>query len=239
VTGKRLFDLALAVLMSVPALPLILIAVVLVKLSSRGPAIYTQVRVGLNGENFVIYKIRTMRNDCEKLTGPRWADRGRDPRVTLIGNILRKTHIDELPQLINVFRGEMMLVGPRPERPEFVTQLEQVIPGYRERLRVCPGVTGLAQVLLPPDVDVHSVRSKLMYDLFYLNRESFWLDLKIIFCTAFKVVGVPRNISRKLLGVPDESKIEMIYESIISNVPVISEEAIELKRPEVEMQPAF
>jgi hypothetical protein len=78
-----------------------------------------------------------------------------------------------------------------------------------------------------------------MYDLFYLNRESFWLDLKIIFCTAFKVVGVPRNISRKLLGVPDESKIEMIYESIISNVPVISEEAIELKRPEVEMQPAF
>ena len=224
--------------MSIPAIPLILISMLLVKMSSRGPSIYTQVRVGLNGRNFVIYKIRTMRNDCEKLTGPRWADRGRDPRVTLIGNILRKTHLDELPQLYNVLRGEMMLVGPRPERPEFVAQLEQAIPGYRARLAVRPGVTGLAQVLLPPDVDVHSVRSKLMYDLFYLRDESFWLDLKIIACTALKVVGVPRSFSRKLLGVPDDSTIEQVYESMISNTPG-TDDSIEVKRPEVEMQPAF
>lgn len=238
---KRGVDLAFSALLLVPALPLMLLAMLMVKLTSRGPAVYTQVRVGLDGRSFVIYKIRTMRNDCEKLTGPRWAELGRDPRVTRIGNFLRKTHIDELPQLFNVLRGDMTLVGPRPERPEFVAQLEQVIPHYRSRLRVRPGVTGLAQVLLPPDVDFHSVRVKLMYDLYYLQVGTWRLDCKIIACTALKVIGVPRAVSRRFLNVPDENVIESIYLSLNNESPSSESEvaAINVPRGEVEMQPAF
>lgn len=237
---KRTIDLVFSVVLLVPALPLMAISTILVKLSSRGPAIYTQVRVGRNGRTFVIYKIRTMRNDCEKLTGPRWAELGRDPRVTRIGNFLRKTHLDELPQLFNVLRGDMTLVGPRPERPEFVEQLEQVIPHYRARLQTRPGVTGLAQVLLPPDTDFHSVRIKLMYDLYYLQVGSLWYDLKITACTAFKVIGIPKSVSRKLLGVPSEDVIEAAYMAL--GRPPASDpdvEALNIPRSEAEMQPAF
>ena len=241
VAGKRAVDVGLAVALLIPALPLMLLAMAMVKLSSRGPAIYTQMRVGLGGRPFVIYKIRTMRKDCEKNTGPRWAER-RDPRITVIGKFLRATHLDELPQLFNVLRGDMTLVGPRPERPEFVSQLELIIPSYRTRLDIRPGVTGLAQILLPPDVDVNSVRSKLTYDLFYLKQFCPWLDLKIIACTGLKVLGVPRRISRAALGVPMHEEIEAYYEAMIAESP--SEEfaaqpvpARSADRPE--MQPAF
>ena len=128
------------------------------------------------GQEFVIYKIRTMIHNCESLSGPRWTIPG-DPRVTPIGWLLRCTHIDELPQLLNVLRGEMSLIGPRPERPEFVAQLEKTIPGYRNRHIVLPGITGLAQVQLSPDTDIDSVHRKLLYDLHFVGNLGLWLDL--------------------------------------------------------------
>lgn len=237
--GKRMVDVVLALVFMVPALPLMLLAMAMVKLSSKGSAIYTQIRVGLGGRNFVIYKIRTMRENCEKETGPQWAEH-RDPRVTAVGNFLRATHLDELPQLFNVLRGDMTLVGPRPERPSFVSQLESAIPYYRSRLDMRPGVTGLAQVLLPADIDVRGVRSKLAYDLFYLKRCCPWLDFKIIVCTGLKVCGVPKQISRVLLGVPTSEAIEAFYEAMIvesSSGEVVAQTARPLDRPE--MQPAF
>lgn len=229
--GKRAVDLVVSAVALVPALPLMLASMLLVKLSSRGPAIYTQVRVGRGGRSFVIYKIRSMRNNCEKLTGPRWADLGRDPRVTRVGNFLRKTHLDELPQLFNVLKGDMTLVGPRPERPEFVAQLELAIPHYRSRLEIRPGVTGLAQVLLPPDTDVNSVRTKLSYDLFYLRDFGLLIDLKIILCTALKVFGVRREVSRLVTGVPEHDEIQGAYLALV--------EPPARPRDIRELQPAF
>jgi lipopolysaccharide/colanic/teichoic acid biosynthesis glycosyltransferase len=150
---KALADVVLTALMLVLAAPLILLLMALVKLTSRGPALYTQVRLGRGGRRYTMYKIRTMPHHCERESGPCWAI-PEDPRATRLGRFLRRHHIDELPQLWNVLRGDMSLVGPRPERPEIVTQLERAVPGYRDRLRVRPGITGLAQVLLPADVDL-------------------------------------------------------------------------------------
>src|SRR5262249_12591904 len=150
---------------------------------------------------------------CEKLSGPQWSQRG-DPRITPLGRILRQTHIDEFPQLWNVLRGDMSLVGPRPERPEFVPQLIEAIPHYGERLQVRPGVTGLAQVQLPPDTDLESVRRKVSCDLYYIQHLNLWLDLRILLCTACKMVAIPFRITRRLLGVPAGSRktIFLIYE---------------------------
>ena len=131
-----------------------------------------------------------MIHNCESLTGPRWSMPG-DPRITPVGWFLRRTHLDELPQLLNVLRGEMSLIGPRPERPEFVPELERELPGYTQRLAVRPGVTGLAQVQLPPDTDLDSVRRKLAHDLYYIRHVSPWLDLRLLVCTAFYALGVP------------------------------------------------
>ena len=144
--------------------------------------IYCQIRLGLNGRRFTIYKIRSMYHDCERVTGPRWSMPG-DKRVTWIGKLLRATHIDELPQLWNIIRGDMSLVGPRPERPEIVVTLELAIPCYQHRLQVRPGVTGLAQVQLPPDTDLESVRRKVAYDLYYIEHSSLWLDIRLIVAT--------------------------------------------------------
>src|SRR5205807_1034501 len=119
-----------------------------------------------------------------------------------LGGILRRTHIDELPQLWDVLRGKMSLVGPRPERPEFIATLEQAIPGYRDRLLVRPGMTGLAQVQLPPDSDLVSVARKLLYDRHYLREASFWLDLRLILCTASYLAGIPFSTSGRYLRVP-------------------------------------
>jgi lipopolysaccharide/colanic/teichoic acid biosynthesis glycosyltransferase len=161
-----------------------------VKLTSRGPIFYSQMRVGKNGRPFRLHKIRTMLDDCERTSGPRWATVN-DPRVTSIGRFLRSTHLDELPQLWNVIRGQMSLVGPRPERPEFVPSLEKAIPHYCARLLVLPGVTGLAQVHLPADTDLASVRRKLAYDLYYIRQRGLWLDFRLVVCTAVRMVGVP------------------------------------------------
>jgi lipopolysaccharide/colanic/teichoic acid biosynthesis glycosyltransferase len=186
--------------------PIIFCLILLVKATSRGPAVYSQVRLGLNGRPYLIYKLRTMLHDCERTTGPRWAT-ARDPRVTPFGRFLRATHLDELPQLWNVLKGEMSLVGPRPERPEFVRQLQRVIPNYRERLRVRPGITGLAQIQLPPDEDVTGVRRKVVYDLYYLQSINPWLDFRIIVGTTMKVLGLRFALIRALFGLPNPEVI--------------------------------
>src|SRR5262249_35721887 len=178
--------------------PVVLLAALLVKLTSRGPVVYSQTRVGLNGRPFTIYKLRSMYYNCECASGARWSSRG-DPRVTPIGWVLRATHLDELPQLWNVLRGEMSLIGPRPERPEFVPQLAQLLPRYEERLRVRPGLTGLAQVHLPPDSDLDGVRRKLAHDLYYVQRVGFWLDLRILFSTVLHILALPFAVTRRFV----------------------------------------
>jgi lipopolysaccharide/colanic/teichoic acid biosynthesis glycosyltransferase len=184
-----------------------------VKLTSRGPALYAQRRLGKGGRPYVLYKLRTMTHDCEKKTGPRWSTPG-DPRVTPLGRILRRTHLDELPQLWNILRGEMSLIGPRPERPEFVSALEGALPCYRQRLLVRPGVTGLAQVQLPADTDLQSVRRKLAYDLYYIRMLSPGLDLKIVACTSLHVLGVPSRLLRRVFSLPSLDRIENTYENL-------------------------
>lgn len=189
--AKAATDFALAALMLVPALPLLLACVALVRLTSRGPAIYTQRRVGRGGAVFTLYKIRTMYHDCEALTGPTWCKPG-DARITPLGRVLRKLHLDELPQLFNVLKGEMSLVGPRPERPEIVARLREQVVGYDRRHAVRPGITGFAQVHLPPDSCVRSVRNKLVYDLFYLRHRTVRMELFVLFATALKALGLKR-----------------------------------------------
>jgi lipopolysaccharide/colanic/teichoic acid biosynthesis glycosyltransferase len=201
---KPRLEFLLAAVMLLLTSPLILLVIVLVKLSSRGPAIYRQQRIGLGGRTFTIYKIRTMYEDSER-DGPTWAVPG-DPRVTPVGWVLRATHLDELPQLINVLLGGMSLVGPRPERPEFVEKLERDLPGYRRRLAVRPGVTGLAQVQQHADTDLASVRRKLNYDLCYVERIGPWLDARLIAGTALKCLGVPFSWIGWILHLPDPNR---------------------------------
>jgi lipopolysaccharide/colanic/teichoic acid biosynthesis glycosyltransferase len=207
---KELCDCLLVQVLLLAAAPVVLLAAAAVRLTSRGPAFFLQQRLGLDGRVFKIIKLRTMTADCEKSTGPRWSVPG-DPRVTPLGRFLRRSHIDELPQLVNVLRGEMSLVGPRPERPEFFANLSQAMPRYGERLRVRPGMTGLAQVQLPPDRDLADVRRKLACDLYYLRRLSPWLDLQILLATAAYLVGLPFSLSRAVLRVPDVATAEASY----------------------------
>jgi lipopolysaccharide/colanic/teichoic acid biosynthesis glycosyltransferase len=205
--AQRAFDLVVGLLIFVASLPAIALALVLVKMTSRGPAVYAQTRLGRFGRPFRIYKIRSMTHNCEKHSGARWSVKG-DPRVTWIGKILRKTHVDELPQLVNILRGDMSLVGPRPERPEFVTVLENALPRYRERLAVRPGIAGLAQAQLPPDSEVESVRRKLRYDLYYVAHGTVWMDFRILVATAIHLTGLPFAVSRFVLGLPGEPEVE-------------------------------
>jgi len=214
VTIKGTLDFVAALTLFIFTSPLLLAAMLVVKLTSRGPALYVQVRTGRNGKPFPIYKIRTMAHQCEKLTGVQWSSGAGDPRVFRIGRWLRRTHIDELPQLWNVIRGDMSLIGPRPERPEFVPQLEQAIAHYRQRLLLRPGVTGLAQVQLPPDSDLDSVRSKLAYDLYYLRHVNFWLDLRILAATSFKMVGLPFRLIRGCFGFPPKEDVDASYREL-------------------------
>jgi lipopolysaccharide/colanic/teichoic acid biosynthesis glycosyltransferase len=204
---KAVAETLAALVLLVVTAPLILLAALLVKLTSPGPAFYTQTRVGRRGRLFTIYKLRTMIHNCESLTGPRWSIPG-DPRVTWLGRLLRLSHLDELPQLVNVLRGQMSLIGPRPERPEFVPELAREIPTYRDRLAVRPGVTGLAQVNLPADTELANVRRKLGYDLYYIRNLGFWLDFRILVCTVLYSVGVPFRLSRKLLRLPAAEPVE-------------------------------
>jgi lipopolysaccharide/colanic/teichoic acid biosynthesis glycosyltransferase len=207
---KAGLDACLALTMLVLTSPLLVLAAVLVKTTSRGPFLYSQIRLGRGGKPFRIYKVRSMYHECEKHSGAQWSKPG-DSRVTPVGRFLRRTHIDELPQLWNVLRGDMSLVGPRPERPEFVPQLEEALPRYRERLSVRPGLSGLAQVQLPPDTDLDSVRRKLAHDLGYVERMSFWLDMRILICTALHVAGVSYAWGARKLRLPSSGELEHAY----------------------------
>lgn len=188
-----------ATVLLLPALPIIGLLVLLVKLTSRGPGIFRQTRVGLGGRHFTMYKLRTMRLDAEAATGPVWTQ-DNDPRVTLLGRLLRRLHLDEFPQLFNVVRGEMALIGPRPERPEFVHRLARDIPGYLDRLSVRPGITGLAQINLPPDTDLDSVRRKLVLDVEYVQRGGLSLDLRIFAATFLRLFHIRTAFLIGLLG---------------------------------------
>lgn len=200
---KMAFDRIFAVVLLVIVSPVILLASLSIKLTSRGAIFYSQTRVGLNGTLFRIHKLRTMVQNAESSLGPTWATKN-DFRITMVGRFLRATHIDEFPQLWNVIRGEMSLIGPRPERPEFVSKLEWEIPHYRDRLLVRPGITGLSQLRLPSDTSIGSVRKKLLYDLYYVQHVSPRIDLLIALGTAWhlfyricvqlwKLVSLPRN----------------------------------------------
>jgi lipopolysaccharide/colanic/teichoic acid biosynthesis glycosyltransferase len=216
--GKVVADFVFAALLTLPAGLIMLLAALLVKLTSRGPVFYTQKRVGRNGKPFTIIKIRTMIHNCESLTGPRWSMPG-DPRITPVGWFLRKTHLDELPQLLNVLRGEMSLIGPRPERPEFIPELERAFPIYRQRLNVRPGVTGLAQVQLPPDTNLESVRCKLAHDLYYIRHLSPGLDLRLLLCTVCYAAGIPFRILSRALRVPTSRDVERSMRDLVGETP--------------------
>lgn len=180
-------------------LPLLAVLAVALKASSSGPVLYSQVRLGRHGREFRIYKLRTMEHGCESETGPVWAIAG-DPRTTAIGRWLRATHLDELPQLWNVIRGDMSLIGPRPERPEIAEQIERALPEFRHRLLVRPGITGLAQVLRPPDADLDTVCHKLAHDLVYIRRLGPMLDLRIAMATVLGLTMPGARAARILVG---------------------------------------
>jgi sugar transferase (PEP-CTERM system associated) len=178
----------IGLLLSLPLLPFVVLAI---KLSSPGPVLYRQSRVGRDGAIFSCFKFRTMRSDAEADTGPTWAKHD-DPRITRVGRFLRNTRLDEVPQLLNVLRGDMSLVGPRPERPEFVAALNQKIPYYNLRHSVRPGITGWAQILYKYGSSVEDAKEKLRYDLYYIKNTSVGLDLLIIFNT-IKIVLLGRG----------------------------------------------
>jgi lipopolysaccharide/colanic/teichoic acid biosynthesis glycosyltransferase len=208
--AKGVLDKILAALALVVLTPLFAAVAILVKISSPGPVIYRQIRIGIDrrfesreagpgaaverrrlklpGRPFVIYKFRTMVDGAENVLGPTWAS-AQDPRVTRVGKVLRMLRIDEMPQFLNVLKGDMSLVGPRPERPVFVNDLVDAIPGYAHRLRVKPGITGLAQVEHQYDSCLDDVRQKIQYDLYYIREHDFWLDLRILLKTVWVVLA--------------------------------------------------
>lgn len=179
---RRMFDIVSSLIGIALSSPLIILTAIAVRLESRGSVIYTQERVGLHGRKFRIFKFRSMRPDAEA-NGPVWAGE-KDPRVTRVGAIIRKLRIDETPQFFNILRGEMSLIGPRPERPEFVEQLEDQIPYYFERHLVKPGLTGWAQVCYPYGASFDDAREKHQYDLYYIKNQSPLLDAIIVLETA-------------------------------------------------------
>ncbi|MRR07231.1 MAG: exopolysaccharide biosynthesis polyprenyl glycosylphosphotransferase, partial [Deltaproteobacteria bacterium] len=183
---KRSADVALSLVGIILVLPLLPFVALGIKVTSPGPILFRQVRVGQGDRPFVLYKFRSMRADAEKASGAVWAQKD-DPRVTRFGKFLRTSRLDELPQLYNVLRGDMSLVGPRPERPEFVDKLKEVIPYYSERHFVKPGVTGWAQVKYPYGASVDDAIEKLRYDLYYIKNMSMLLDIIIVLET-IKVV---------------------------------------------------
>jgi exopolysaccharide biosynthesis polyprenyl glycosylphosphotransferase len=184
---KRVVDTLAAAAGIVLTAPVMAAVALAVKLDSKGPVLYAQERVGRFGEVFKMYKFRTMRVDAES-NGPVWAAREGDPRVTRLGTLLRRTHLDELPQIFNVLKGDMSLVGPRPERPHFVEQLDREVPRYDERLLIKPGMTGLAQVHYRYDQTIEDVKKKLRFDLLYVKRMCLMLDARILAWTILVVI---------------------------------------------------
>jgi exopolysaccharide biosynthesis polyprenyl glycosylphosphotransferase len=180
--AKRLCDIVIATGMLVLMLPLMALTALAVKIESSGPVFYRQQRVGQFDKTFTLFKFRSMTADAEASGSPRWAEK-EDPRITRVGHFIRATRIDELPQLANVIRGEMSMVGPRPERPHFVEQLARAIPFYRQRAYVKPGLTGWAQVNFPYGASVEDAREKLAYDIYYVKNRTIVLDLIILVST--------------------------------------------------------
>ena len=178
---KRLGDVILASGLLVATLPVVVLAIIMIRMEERGPVFYKQLRTGIYGSEIIIWKLRSMKTNAEK-RGAKWAERD-DPRITRVGRFLRKTRIDELPQLINVLTGELSLIGPRPERPEIEESLEKLIPFYRAREWVRPGLSGWAQVSYPYGASVEDARMKLAYDLYYLRNAGLFLDLLILLKT--------------------------------------------------------
>jgi sugar transferase (PEP-CTERM system associated) len=180
--AKRIFDIVVSLALLIIAAPLILITAIIVKLESRGPAFFRQTRVGLYGETFELIKLRSMREDAEVNGEAVWAEKN-DPRITRVGNIIRKTRIDELPQIWSVLKGDMSFVGPRPERPQFVEALETKLNYYAERHMVKPGITGWAQINYPYGASLEDARHKLEYDLYYAKNYTPFLDVLILLQT--------------------------------------------------------
>jgi lipopolysaccharide/colanic/teichoic acid biosynthesis glycosyltransferase len=197
-TAEWLISLALLVLTA----PLMLVLMAIVKLTSPGPVFYSQTRLGRFGRKYQMHKLRTMVHNAEAGTGPVWAHRN-DVRITAFGKVLRRTHFDELPQLWNILRGEMCLIGPRPERPEISTRIEEHLPEFRQRLSVRPGVTGLAQMRLPADdpgdVGMDNVKRKLAHDLLYVREMSFLMDLRIAISTPCYFIAATINATHRIL----------------------------------------
>ena len=179
---QSMYSFVIAAIGLVIAAPIMLLVALAVRITSKGPILFRQTRVGLNGKPFTIYKFRSMRVDAEAKTGAVWAVKN-DPRVTPIGKYLRILRLDELPQILNVLRGEMSIVGPRPERPEFVQTLSEIIPFYRQRHSVKPGITGWAQINYKYGETIDDAIVKLEYDLYYIKNLTSSLDMYIIFHT--------------------------------------------------------
>ncbi len=215
-TLKRITDMLLAAVGLCIALPMLALIAVLTKLDSYGPVFFRQERVGENGRIFTLYKFRTMVQDAEKETGPVWAQ-DTDPRTTRLGKILRRTGLDELPQMFNVLIGDMSFVGPRPERPHFVAELQEKIPYYSQRLVVKPGITGWAQVRYGYGATVEDAIEKLQFDLYYIKNMSFFLDMLILLSTAHKVlfakVALQTNATegRKTASLQENNKMELSH----------------------------
>lgn len=186
-TIKRALDICAGIAGIIILSPLFLLTAVLIKLFSAGPVFYSQIRVGKGGQVFKMYKFRTMRVDAEKGTGAVWAKEKDNRVIPVIGNFLRKAHIDEIPQFLNILKGDMSLIGPRPERPEFVNKFKEQIPEYEARLLVKPGLTGLAQVWHRYDRNLADVKKKIKYDLLYIKKLCLWTDFRILLRT-FRVV---------------------------------------------------
>jgi len=184
---KRVIDFLGAIVGLLVVAPVMALVALAIKLDSKGPAFYSQERMGQFGEAFRIYKFRSMRTDAEA-AGPQWAAQRDDPRLTRIGAFLRRSHLDELPQLVNVLMGDMSLVGPRPERPCFVETLSRDVPRYDERLLIKPGMTGLAQVHYRYDTTISDVKRKLRFDLLYVRNMCLVLDARILFWTVAVVL---------------------------------------------------
>lgn len=225
IASRPTIDYIAAVLLLAVFFPVIGTCWLLTRLTSRGPGFYTQTRSGEGGRNYRIVKIRTMRHNVEAVSGIQWAKR-QDTRTTWLGKFLRATHLDELPQLFNVLRGEMSLVGPRPERPEVIRSkgLAAMIPGYSLRLSVRPGVTGLAQLQLPADSDVASVRRKVVYDLYYIQNRTLWLDVRIVAATALKAAGLGPAWLQRIFRLPNRNEVAQFFHEtlVVPNEPLSS-----------------
>ncbi len=233
--AQRALDIVLASLMLAAAAPVMIAVALLVKFDSPGPILYSQTRVGLNrrkgerrtgsrdarpdrrqlsafGQHFPIYKFRSMRTDAEK-NGAAWCRVG-DSRVTRLGRILRQTHLDELPQLFNILSGDMSIVGPRPERPEFIVKLAQEIPHYHQRLHMKPGLTGLAQVRHRSDLDLRDVKKKVRYDLVYRRSASLATNVKIILATVPLAMGIPVEKTKQLFRFRAANRFAQTFSSV-------------------------